>query len=75
MQIPLIAAVGYGSSLLSAFDDALRACGVLNYYLIPLSSVIPPATTSCLWSDTSQALTSAAIVATSSSGKRQEEEA
>jgi arginine decarboxylase len=45
MQIPLVAGVGYGSTLPSAFDDALRACGVLNYNLIPLSSVIPPATT------------------------------
>jgi arginine decarboxylase len=45
MQIPLVAGVGYGSTLLSAFDDALRACGVLNYNLIPLSSVIPPAST------------------------------
>src|SRR6476620_11161811 len=45
MQIPLIAGVGVGSTLLSAFDDALRACGVLNYNLIPLSSVIPPAST------------------------------
>jgi arginine decarboxylase len=44
MQIPLVAGVGHGSTLLSAFDDALRACGVLNYNLIPLSSVIPPAT-------------------------------
>lgn len=45
MQIPLVAGVGYGSTLLSAFDDALRACGVLNYNLIPLSSVIPPGAT------------------------------
>jgi arginine decarboxylase len=44
MRIPLVAGVGYGSTLLSAFDDALRTCGVLNYNLIPLSSVIPPAT-------------------------------
>jgi arginine decarboxylase len=43
MQIPLVAGVGVASTLLSAFDDALRACGVLNYNLIPLSSVIPPA--------------------------------
>jgi arginine decarboxylase len=42
MQIPIVAGVGYGSTLLSAFDDALRDCGVLNYNLIPLSSVIPP---------------------------------
>ena len=43
MRIPLVAGVGLNSKLLSAFDDALRACGVLNYNLIPLSSVIPPA--------------------------------
>jgi arginine decarboxylase len=43
MDIPLVTGVGVGSTLLSAFDDALRACGVLNYNLIPLSSVIPPA--------------------------------
>jgi pyruvoyl-dependent arginine decarboxylase (PvlArgDC) len=30
MQIPLVAGVGVGSTLLCAFDDALRACGVLN---------------------------------------------
>jgi arginine decarboxylase len=45
MQIPVVAGVGHGSTLLSAFDDALRVCGVLNYNLIPLSSVIPPAPT------------------------------
>lgn len=45
MQIPLVTGVGVGSTLLPAFDDALRACGVLNYNLIPLSSVIPPAST------------------------------
>jgi arginine decarboxylase len=43
MQIPLVAGAGVGSTLLSAFDDALLSCGVLNYNLIPLSSVIPPA--------------------------------
>jgi arginine decarboxylase len=43
MNIPLVTGVGVGSTLLSAFDDALRAFGVLNYNLIPLSSVIPPA--------------------------------
>ena len=43
MQIPIVAGVGHGSTVLSAFDDALRDCGVLNYNLIPLSSVIPPA--------------------------------
>ena len=44
MEIPIVAGTGSGSTLLSAFDDALRDCGVLNYNLIPLSSVIPPAT-------------------------------
>lgn len=42
MQIPIVAGVGYGSTLLSAFDDALCAVGVHNYNLIPLTSVIPP---------------------------------
>lgn len=44
MRIPVVAGVGHGSTLLSSFDDALRACGVCNYNLIPLSSVIPPTT-------------------------------
>ncbi len=43
MHIPVVAGVGHGSTPLSAFDDALRVCGVLNYNLIQLSSVIPPA--------------------------------
>lgn len=43
VQIPVVAGMGHGSTPLSAFDDALRVCGVLNYNLIPLSSVIPPA--------------------------------
>lgn len=42
MDIPIVAGVGHGSTPLSAFDDELRACGVLNYNLIPLSSVMPP---------------------------------
>ena len=42
MQIPIVAATGRGRTLLSSFDDALRRCGVHNYNLIPLSSVIPP---------------------------------
>jgi arginine decarboxylase len=44
MQIAVVASVGHGSTLLSSFDDALRRCGVYNYNLIPLSSVIPPST-------------------------------
>lgn len=43
-RIPVVAGVGRGSTLLSAFDSALRDCGVHNYNLIPLSSVIPPQT-------------------------------
>jgi arginine decarboxylase len=42
MQISVVSGVGHGSTLLSSFDDALRRCGVYNYNLIPLSSVIPP---------------------------------
>ncbi len=42
MRIPIVAGVGRGSTLLSAFDAALHACGIANYNLIPLSSVIPP---------------------------------
>jgi arginine decarboxylase len=34
--------VGRGPTLLSAFYAALFACGVCNYNLIPLSSIIPP---------------------------------
>jgi arginine decarboxylase len=43
VDIPIVAGVGHGSTPLTALDDALHACGVLNYNLIPLSSVIPPA--------------------------------
>ncbi len=44
MQIHLVTAVGEGNTELSAFDNALSNCGVLNYNLIRLSSVIPPNT-------------------------------
>ncbi len=43
LRIPVVAGIGRGSTLLSAFDAALVACGVHNYNLIPLSSVVPPA--------------------------------
>jgi arginine decarboxylase len=43
-QIPVVSGLGSGSTLLSSFDAALHACGVCNYNLIPLSSVIPPDT-------------------------------
>ena len=42
MRIPLVSGIGHGKTLLSSFDDALQRCGVCNYNLIPLSSVIPP---------------------------------
>jgi arginine decarboxylase len=45
LTIPIVTAVGHGATLLSSFDDALRRCGVHNYNLIALSSVIPPGTT------------------------------
>ena len=43
MLIPLVAGVGRGRTLLSSFDDALHQCGVCNYNLLALSSVILPA--------------------------------
>ncbi|HUD44886.1 MAG TPA: pyruvoyl-dependent arginine decarboxylase [Patescibacteria group bacterium] len=42
MKITITSGTGTGSTLLSAFDDALKNCGVSNYNLIYLSSVIPP---------------------------------
>ena len=45
MDIKIVAAIGRGKTLLSSFDNALQGCGVCNYNLIPLSSVIPPKTT------------------------------
>ncbi len=44
MEIYLVSASGEGKTELSAFDNALANCGVLNYNLIRLSSVIPPNT-------------------------------
>jgi len=42
MDIPIITGKGEGQTLLSAFDAALKDCGVHNYNLIYLSSIIPP---------------------------------
>ena len=42
MRIAMMSAVGEGRTLLSSFDDALQRCGVGNYNLLALSSVIPP---------------------------------
>ena len=42
VEIQLVAGIGRAQTLLSSFDAALKSCGVLNYNLIPLSSVIPP---------------------------------
>jgi arginine decarboxylase len=44
LRIAVRATVGEGLTELSAFDDALLRCGVHNYNIIPLSSVIPPGT-------------------------------
>ncbi len=44
MKITITKGKGTGTTLLASFDKALQNCGVANYNLIPLSSVIPPAT-------------------------------
>jgi arginine decarboxylase len=44
LRIALVAGVGRGQTLLSAFEAALFECGAANFNLIPLSSVIPPKT-------------------------------
>jgi arginine decarboxylase len=41
MNVHVVRGVGYGKTLLSAFDSALKDAGVYNYNLIILSSVIP----------------------------------
>jgi arginine decarboxylase len=41
MKIYVLSGTGQGSTLLSAFDAALHDCGVSNYNLIQLSSIIP----------------------------------
>ncbi|MFN8591102.1 MAG: pyruvoyl-dependent arginine decarboxylase [Thermomicrobiales bacterium] len=41
-DIAVAGGIGEGQTLLSAFDAALWACGVHDFNLIPLSSVIPP---------------------------------
>lgn len=42
MDIYVISGEGHGSTLLSAFDAALKDAGVYNYNLLQLSSIIPP---------------------------------
>ena len=42
MNIKIVKSSGEGSTLLSAFDNALQNAGVSNYNLLRLSSVIPP---------------------------------
>lgn len=41
MNIVVVSGVGSGRTELSAFDHALAECGVLDFNIIPLSSVIP----------------------------------
>ena len=45
MIINICASTGEGSTLLSAFDEALHNAGVYNYNILILSSIIPPHTT------------------------------
>ena len=47
LRIAVVAGVGEGRTTLSAFDAALFQCGVHNYNLLALSSVIPPAAQVC----------------------------
>ncbi len=42
LTIYVVSGSGFGKTELSAFDAALKATGVCNYNLIPLSSIIPP---------------------------------
>ena len=42
MEIKIVCGIGSGSTILSAFDSALKDAGVYNYNLITLSSIIPP---------------------------------
>src|SRR4051812_34290613 len=43
MLIQIVSGVGTGPTKLSAFDAALHEAGVANFNLIPLSSILPPA--------------------------------
>ncbi|MEA2596206.1 MAG: arginine decarboxylase [Thermomicrobiales bacterium] len=45
LRIEVVAAIGHGRTPVSSFDDGLRRCGVYNYNLLLLSSVIPPGST------------------------------
>jgi arginine decarboxylase len=47
LHVAVVAGVGEGRTTLSAFDAALFVCGVHNYNLLALSSVIPPAAHVC----------------------------
>jgi arginine decarboxylase len=42
LTIQIVSGFGEGETLLSAFDSALQTCGVFNYNLLILSSIIPP---------------------------------
>ncbi len=44
LRVDVVGAVGSGPTSLAAFDAALVACGVANFNLVRLSSVIPPNT-------------------------------
>jgi arginine decarboxylase len=42
LSVHVVSAVGRGPTALAAFDGALVGCGVANFNLVRLSSVIPP---------------------------------
>src|SRR5262245_53159855 len=42
LTISVVAGTGVGNTMSSSFDAALRQCGVYDYNLLPLSSVVPP---------------------------------
>jgi arginine decarboxylase len=44
-RIEVVSALGRGRTLISSFDDALQRCGVPDYNLIDLSSIVPPSST------------------------------
>lgn len=45
MELHITSSIGTGPTELSAFDAALNGCGIANYNLLRLSSVIPPNST------------------------------
>lgn len=40
----LVSGVGFGNTILNAFDNALQCAGVGDYNLVKVSSILPPST-------------------------------